>query len=297
MEEKKEIVIQKQNVDQFFSQTYLQQALDIANQFHKAGCFGKDVQNVHQAFVKIQAGREMGMAPMEAMKSLYIVNGNITIWGSAMTKRLREAGWIITYSEEPGKCTARINKGVEKYEFTATKEQMLNLKSRAYGFAPEDKLRWHAISRLVRFYVPEVLGAVSYTKEEAEDFSSEPNVVDVTEKQKRVDEILLKLKNAKTIAEYNEATTMISITVGLSKDDIEIIKKVAISKKTELAKWPTVIEKEKPKKSECPKCKKIATKADLDLIKNLGYCYNCEKKMQIQNEAEKEACQSEYPLN
>ena len=64
------------------------------------------------------------------------------------------------------------------YDYTSTAAELTKLNSRAFKFAPRDKLRWHAISRLIRFDVPEVLrGVVSYGKEEYEDVQSEPSVV------------------------------------------------------------------------------------------------------------------------
>lgn len=151
----------------------LKDQLTLANEFFKAGCFGGDVKNAHQAFVKIQAGKEMGMPPMEAMNSLYIINGSISIYGVATAKRLREHGWIISYKNEDAKgVTAVITKGREVHEFEATAVDVARLSSKALGFAPKDKLRWHALGRLVRFNVPEVLGPVRYLKEEAETFSA-----------------------------------------------------------------------------------------------------------------------------
>jgi len=157
------------STDIYFQQARIQQQLAVATHFFNAKCFGGGVQNPEQLFVLIQAGAEMNMGPMEAVNSLYIVNGKITIYGMAMTKRLREAGWKITYDEsKPNETTATIIKGDEQYSYTATAKDLIN--SRAYKLAPKDKLKWHAISRLIRFYVPEITGGtISYIKEEIED--------------------------------------------------------------------------------------------------------------------------------
>lgn len=155
--------------DIYFQQSRIQQQMAIATHFFNAKCFGGGVQNPEQLFVLIQAGAEMNMPPMEAVNSLYIVNGKITIYGMAMTKRLRESGWRISYDEsKDNEVTATIKKEDEEYSYTATAKELQN--SRAYKLAPKDKLKWHAISRLIRFYVPEITGGtVSYIKEEIED--------------------------------------------------------------------------------------------------------------------------------
>jgi hypothetical protein len=144
----------------------------IATHFFNAKCFGGGIQNPEQLFVLIQAGAEMNMPPMEAVNSLYIVNGKITIYGSAMTKKLREAGWTINYDEKENEVTATIKKGDEEYSYTATAKELAN--SRAFKLAPRDKLKWHSISRLIRFYVPEVTnGIIKYIREEMDDYDFE----------------------------------------------------------------------------------------------------------------------------
>lgn len=159
-----------QQVATHFEGERLNQMFKLADQFYKAGCFGADVKNPQQALVKMQAGFEMGMPPVEAMNSLYIVNGHITIFGTAMAKRLRLHGWEIKYDDKTDECTVTIKKGNEEYSYTATATELRKLNSKAFAFAPKEKLRWHALSRIIRFHVPEVLEAgIGYLKEEAED--------------------------------------------------------------------------------------------------------------------------------
>jgi len=149
----------------------LNQRMKMASEFHLSGAFTGDVKNKQMAFAKIMAGAEMGMGPMEAMNAFYFVNGKLTIYGAALSKKIREAGWKINYKENGVEsCTVTIKKEDEEFSYEATKADLIALKSKAYQFAPKDKLKWHALGRLVRFYVPEILsGTVSYTKEEYED--------------------------------------------------------------------------------------------------------------------------------
>lgn len=160
--------------------------LAIANHLFKAGCFSKDVQNAAQAFVKIQAGAEMGMEPMESMNSLYIVNGHVSIWGMALSRRLRSNGWRIEYNDpDLSKCEVKIKKGDEEYSYFVTSEDMKKMNSKAYGFAPKEKMRWHCLGRLVRFYVPEILGGSTvYLAEEAEDIRGDENTIEAGKDRK-----------------------------------------------------------------------------------------------------------------
>lgn len=188
-----------------FEATRLNQMYNLAKQFHSAGCFGSDVKNPEQALVKIQAGFEIGLAPVEAMNSLYIVKGKITMWGAALAKRLRQFGWHIDYQEEnQNQVTAVITQGTESHKYTATVEEVRKLNSEALKFATKDKLRWHALGRLVRFSVPEVLGAsANYLKEEVDDFAERSFVEDVTPNRFNDSDIADDIANAKNNDDLN----------------------------------------------------------------------------------------------
>lgn len=155
-------------VDVYFQESRIKMMTRLANAYHSAGCFTSDVKNPYQALVKIQAGAEMGMAPAEAMSSLLLIKGQTTIWGMAMTKRLRLHGWKVTVvKEDENNCEVKVTKGDESYSYKATADEVGKLKSNALKFAKKDKLFWHAISRIIRRHVPEVLGGgVQYFAEE-----------------------------------------------------------------------------------------------------------------------------------
>lgn len=147
----------------------------MANRFFQAGCFTADVHNAEQAFVKIQAGAEMGMGPMRSMKGLYIVNGQVTVYGVECSRRLRENGFELFYEKEnkDGVVVRVENKETgEKHEYPVIKSEEKPLeKSRAMGFAPKQKMRWYGLAQLIKFYVPHILGGLAM-KEEIEDMPS-----------------------------------------------------------------------------------------------------------------------------
>lgn len=236
--------IEKVSTDAFLQSDRLNQMMKVAQQFHKAGCFMGDVKNPEQAFVKIQAGAEMGMPPMEAMNSLYIVNGKITIWGSAMSKKLREAGWKISFDDKvdaqgkPTGCTVTIKKDDEELSETATAQQLVALKSRAFSFAPKEKLRWHAIAQLVKFHVPEVLGGVvMYMKEEIEDLPrerAEVTVVDDTEIP-QADDVVKELNECEDVKTFKEIEERLpKIINDYSEEERKEIAKAFRAKRDEL---------------------------------------------------------------
>lgn len=144
----------------------------LANDFIKSKAIPKCWETSAQVLVGLQTGLEMGMHPMEAMNSLYVVNGAINIWGKATARRLRDHGFTITYKETEGECTATIIKGDEKYSETFRLSDAVSSgytkDSKGFtkvGWKPGQnlkmKLRYGALNALIKTYVPEVLGAAS----------------------------------------------------------------------------------------------------------------------------------------
>lgn len=202
-------VLAIQNVDVFFNAERLNMMMKMANEFVKSGAFGVDCKTAQAALVKMQTGAEMGMPPMEAMNSLYIINGHVTIFGMATAKRIRQAGWKIEYLNESDEAvTVRVTKDAEIHEYTATLKEVNKLNSRAVKFAQKDKLRWHALGRILRFYIPEVLGgAVSYLREELED------EIEVAEKVKE--------DKPKVVKKTFDPTPAVDLSLPISTEIIE----------------------------------------------------------------------------
>jgi hypothetical protein len=155
----------------FYDSDRIKNMLAWATHMHTSKCFPSAIKGAEQALMLIQAGFEMGMPPMESINSLAIINGKMTLYGMAVAKRLRQAGWKIAFKDETDtSVTAIIQKDKEEYQYTSTAKELQQLKSRAASFALKDKLKWHALGRLMRFHVPEVTnGVVSYSTEELID--------------------------------------------------------------------------------------------------------------------------------
>lgn len=61
----------------------LAEPMQLGEVFMASGMF-KDVISQAQAVVKILAGRELGLAPIEAMSNLYIINGKVALQSKAI---------------------------------------------------------------------------------------------------------------------------------------------------------------------------------------------------------------------
>lgn len=143
----------------------------MAQDFIEGGAISADVKTPQQMILKFQAGFELGLSPVEALNSLYIVSGRISFWGAALVRRLRLFGWHIAFKEQEDECEATITKGDETYtdkitfaEAEAsgyTKSKFGQKAGWIKGTNRKLKLRYGALSTLVKTYVPEVLGSAA----------------------------------------------------------------------------------------------------------------------------------------
>lgn len=163
----------------FFDPVIWAQMNGMAQKFVESKALSQS-ENAGTLIMKMQAGREMGMGPIESIKSFYFVKGIINIFGVAITRRLREHGWMLEFRDTPNTCTATITKGNEKYSDTLTFEEASksgwtkdyngNLKPGwLEGANRKLKLRYGVLSLLIKTYVPEVLGSATDIAEIADD--------------------------------------------------------------------------------------------------------------------------------
>ena len=151
----------------------------MAEVFIKSGALSVDVKNAPQLMMKLQAGYELGMQPIESMNSLYIVGGRITMWGEAVLGRLRKFNYKLTYIESTDIiCKVKVTApdGEEFFDEATyadaeksgwTKDKFGKLK---FNYkCPKNKLRYNAIRTLIKFNCPEILGSIDI-KEAADDY-------------------------------------------------------------------------------------------------------------------------------
>lgn len=163
----------------------------MANDFIASKALAKCWETPTQVLIGLQTGLEMGMQPMEAMNSLYFVNGAINVWGKATTKRIKDHGWYIKYSNESQEeSTATIWKGKnpvkpgandEQYTetFTFADAELSGYTTDSYGklkvgWRPgmnrRKKLRYGVLALIINTYIPEVLGSAIGIVEVSDDY-------------------------------------------------------------------------------------------------------------------------------
>lgn len=82
----------------------LQEALEMAGVLCKSSLIPKDFQgNAGNVLVAIQWGMELGLAPMQALQSIAVINGRPSLWGDAviaLCKAHPVCEWVREYEEE-----------------------------------------------------------------------------------------------------------------------------------------------------------------------------------------------------
>lgn len=181
------ITIRDTDATSFLDPNLYVQMKALANDFISSKAIPSVWESSAQVLVGLQTGVEMGMKPMEAMNSLYPVNGAINVWGKATTRRLKEHGWTIQYSDESQEsCTATVTKGdesyTETYTFAEAEQSGYTTQVNKYtkqtelkvGWKPgmnrKKKLRYGVLSLIISTYIPEVLGSAMGIVEVSDDY-------------------------------------------------------------------------------------------------------------------------------
>lgn len=144
--------------------------MNLANRFILSGAF--KANNAEEAYVKIKAGEEMGMKPIESMQALYCTNGAVRFYGDKMLGRITKHGYKVDYLKETTKSVSvRIYHPSEDIDFDETEvvndtDQILQ-KSTAAKFAKKNKMRFHGIRMIASFHLPHLFSSVEdeFTKE------------------------------------------------------------------------------------------------------------------------------------
>jgi len=163
----------------------LKEPMALGEVFAASGIF-KDIKTAAQAVVKILAGKELGLSPIEAMNSLYIVNDKIAVLTNTIASRIKKSGkydYAIDKLDEK-ECTITfiaLNGGdpkeLGKSTFTiadAAKAGIVNKDN--WKNYPRNMLFARALSNGARWFCPDSLSSF-HSVEELEDNGKKESVV------------------------------------------------------------------------------------------------------------------------
>ncbi len=155
----------------------LKEPMALGEVFAASGIF-KDIKTAAQAVVKILAGKELGLSPIEAMNSLYIVNDKIAVLTNTIASRIKKSGkydyaidkldeqeCIITFVAVNGGEPKELGKSIFTIK-DAAKAGIVNKDN--WKNYPRNMLFARALSNGARWYCPDSLSSF-HSVEELED--------------------------------------------------------------------------------------------------------------------------------
>jgi hypothetical protein len=157
--------------------------MTMAKTFAESGMF-VDAKQMGQAFVKIQAGQEIGIPPFAAMSGIHIIQGKPTIGAGLIASTVKGSGkydYTVIQLDDKA-CELEFfqgSKSLGKSKFTiddAKKAQTKNIDK-----FPKNMLFARAISNGVKWYCPDVFSGPVYTPEEMEQVTEDITHVEISE--------------------------------------------------------------------------------------------------------------------
>lgn len=196
-----------------------QEMLDMAKIFSESGMF-PDMKSMGMAFVKIQAGKEIGISPFAAMSGIHIIQGKATIGAGLMAgcvkgslkydykvKVMNDIECSIDFLTKDGKLLGNS---------TFTKADATKAGTKNMDKHPKNMLFSRAMSNGTKWYCPDVFTMPVYTPEEmgdptfTEDITHEnvPPVIKLSAKEIKAAES--KLNACKNLSQLQVAYTAFS---------------------------------------------------------------------------------------
>lgn len=239
-----------QKVTTFMDPAVWGQMKAMAETLRQSGMLPKGLDSVPKILVVMQTGFENGLKPMESFGSLYVVNGSCNYWGKAVTRRFREHGWRIGYSDESNAAvTATVTNLKNEKEFYTetytfdeavksgyTKDNNGNLKiGWKEGYNRRLKLRYGALNLIIKSYIPEILGSAKGIVEVEEDVVIESQEAEVVQDQPsapvqtgkaNLEDFIANAKkregkHSKPVVSKKEATPEVQEAVVVEQDAVE----------------------------------------------------------------------------
>jgi hypothetical protein len=153
----------------------------MAKTFAESGMF-TDAKAMGQAFVKIQAGQEIGIPPFAAMSGIHIIQGKPTIGAGLIASTVKGSGkydYKVAVMDEK-KCSIDFFQGKENIgNSTFTIEDAKKALTKNIDKFPKNMLFARAISNGVKWFCPDVFSGPVYTPEEMDQITEETTYEDL----------------------------------------------------------------------------------------------------------------------
>lgn len=146
--------------------TWNQMAI-VAKAFMDSGAIPTGIKNAPQMMMILQAGREVGMGPIESLGAFYFVNGRLSMYGDRVISQVMKAGHIVEWGEcNDEKATVKITridtgKSMEEtYTLEQAKKSGLVKQGNPWERFPGRMLKYRVFSNVAHYIVPDALNGV-----------------------------------------------------------------------------------------------------------------------------------------
>lgn len=192
------------------NQMPVSEIMTMAKTFAESGMF-TDTKQMAQAFVKIQAGQEIGVPPFAAMSGIHIIQGKPTMGAGLIASTVKGSGkYDYKVKEMTDKvCSIDFYQGKEMIgNSTFTIEDAKKALTKNIDKFPKNMLFARAISNGVKWFCPDVFSGPVYVPEEMPDVKTE----DIYHEEVKVvfnEEYISNLETCKTTDEVKKAYSAI----------------------------------------------------------------------------------------
>lgn len=145
--------------------------MKMAETFAASGMF-TDAKQMGQAFVKIQAGQEIGIPPFAAMSGIHIIQGKPTLGAGLIASAIKGSGKYDYRVKEMSEkiCSIDFLQGTEHIgNSTFTIEDAKKALTKNIDKFPKNMLFARAISNGVKWFCPDVFSGPVYVPEEMQE--------------------------------------------------------------------------------------------------------------------------------
>ena len=147
--------------------------LSVAGEMLKTGLLPKNITTPQQVLLIMETGRELGIPPMEALRTIYVVDNKPSLAAQLMLSLIYNSGQLedMKIESKPTECMVTMKrKGLSSHSetFGETEAKSMGLFYRDnYKKQAKVMYRWRALSACARVVFPDVIGGL-YTPEEIE---------------------------------------------------------------------------------------------------------------------------------
>ena len=160
--------------------TEINKAMNLGKIFAESGMF-PDIKSASQGYIKLLAGKELGLSAMQSINSFYFVGGRLGITSQAMSALVKKSDKydysIQTHTEE--ECTIAFYLKGEKKEQLGISTFNIKMAAKAgivnksnWKNYPMNMLFARALMNGIRWFCPDAVSAGTYATEELEDLSA-----------------------------------------------------------------------------------------------------------------------------